>query len=244
MIRSGRLCVFALCLALFAPSVARAGAPPVVVELFTSQGCNSCPPADAYLGELAQRPGILALAFHVDYWNYIGWTDPFGRPWASERQRAYVRSLNLRYVYTPQMVIDGATQGIGSERHIIEPLIRAAAVAPRPHPDLALAWREDGALMVRVGQGASPKQPVVLWLAGYDRSHTTPVLRGENSGRTLTEYQVVRHFRRLGAWIGWSLEIVVPPSEAATLGDGAAVLMQEDGDGPILTAATSPVPKR
>src|SRR5215469_8529565 len=90
-------------------------AAPVVVELFTSQGCNSCPPADAYLGELARRPELLTLGFHVDYWNYIGWTDPFARHWATQRQRGYMQSLNQRYVYTPQMVVNGASQGVGSE---------------------------------------------------------------------------------------------------------------------------------
>ncbi len=90
--------------------------PPIVVELFTSQGCNSCPPADAYLGALTKRPGLLPLAFHVDYWNYIGWADPFARPWAASRQRAYQKSLNERFVYTPQIVVNGAMQGVGSER--------------------------------------------------------------------------------------------------------------------------------
>jgi hypothetical protein len=245
MTEAGRFALLALCLALVLPSGARAGeAPPVVVELFTSQGCSPCPPADAFLGELAKRPGVLALAYHVDYWNYIGWTDPFARPWASERQRAYRDRLHLRYVYTPQMVVDGAAQGIGAERETIDGLIRAAAAVQRPHPTLSLVWREDGALAVDVGQDTSPAQPVVLWLVGFDRSHKTPVLHGENGGRTLTDYQVVRHFRRLGTWIGWSLEIIVPATEVASLGDGAAVLMQVDGDGPIVTAAAVPVPKR
>src|SRR5690348_14071546 len=107
--------------------------PLVVVELFTSQGCSSCPPADSYLGELARRPDVLGLAFHVDYWNYIGWTDPFASKLASQRQRDYAKHLNLRYVYTPQMVINGATEGVGSERSTIGMLIKAASEEKAPH---------------------------------------------------------------------------------------------------------------
>jgi hypothetical protein len=109
MVGSRRFVLAALVL-LAAPALAEERSP-VVVELFTSQGCNSCPPADTFLGELAQRPALLALAFHVDYWNYIGWTDPFARPWATARQRGYQKSLKERFVYTPQMVVDGAAQG-------------------------------------------------------------------------------------------------------------------------------------
>src|SRR5690242_20233995 len=110
---------------------------PVVVELFTSQGCNSCPPADAYLGELAKRPDVLALSLHVDYWDYIGWKDPFAHHAFTLRQREYSRALSQRYVYTPQMVINGDLQGVGSERRTIEALIARAekeqkAPASRP----------------------------------------------------------------------------------------------------------------
>src|ERR1700689_4826110 len=110
---------------------------PVVVELFTSQGCNSCPPADQFLGELAKRPDILALAFHVDYWNYIGWTDPFGKPWATGRQRDYQESLHLRYVYMPEMVVNGAAVGVGAAKAPIEALLTAAQARLPPHPTMA-----------------------------------------------------------------------------------------------------------
>jgi len=211
--------------------------PPIVVELFTSQGCNSCPPADAYLGELAARPGILALAFHVDYWNYIGWTDPFARPWATARQREYQKSLNERFIYTPQMVVNGAAQGVGSERDTIEGLIKSAA--PTPHPLLTLRRREDGALLVEIGGGDSPPgKPADIWLIGFDAMHRTDVLRGENGGHELIDFDAVRSYRRLGAWPGWSLELVVPAAEADALGNGGtAVLVQTAGLGPVLTAA-------
>ena len=237
---ASRLCLLlAALLALAAPAGADER-PPIVVELFTSQGCNSCPPADAYLGELTQRPGLLPLAFHVDYWNYIGWDDPFARPWSSARQKGYQKSLNERFVYTPQIVVNGVAQGIGSERATIEGLLRAAAAAPPlPHPDLTLRRRRDGALIVDVGAGESPpRAPADIWLIGFDRMHHTQVLRGENEGQTLTDYHTVRFYRRIGAWPGWALELVVPASDAAALGDGAvAVLLQTAGLGPILTAS-------
>jgi hypothetical protein len=214
--------------------------PPILVELFTSQGCNSCPPADAYLGQLASRSGLLTLAFHVDYWNYIGWADPFARPWATARQRGYQQSLNERFIYTPQIVVNGAAQGVGSERDTIEALIRAAAAAPSPpHPELTLRRRQDGALLVEVGAGESPpRAPADIWLIGFDRPHETQVLRGENEGQTLTDYQVVRSYRRLGGWPGWSLELVVPAAEAAALGDGGIVVVLQAAQlGPVLAAA-------
>jgi hypothetical protein len=217
---------------------------PVVVELFTSQGCNTCPPADEFLGELAKRPDVLALAFHVDYWNYIGWADPYAKPWSTARQRDYQQSLHLRYVYTPQMVVNGAAQGVGSDRSEIESLIDAAQAKPMPHPSLALHWLPTGALAVDVGDGPPPPAaPAAIWLIGFDRSHTTPVLRGENEGKTLTEYQTVRSYRRIGAWAGWSMELIVPPDEAKALGEGGvAVLLQAQGTGPILTAARISMP--
>lgn len=231
-------------LALVASTAAAAPTPaapsPVVVELFTSQGCNSCPPADAYLGELTKRAGVLALAFHVDYWNYIGWNDPFAKPWATGRQRAYQETMHQRYVYTPQMVVNGAAEGVGSEPGKIDPLIAAAATKPAAGPSVALHWLKDGALAVDVGDGASPEgQPATLWLVGYDKPHVTAVLRGENGGRSLTDYNAVRSYRRLGAWAGWSMEVVVPAEEAKALSDGGvAVLLQDQGTGPILSAAT------
>src|SRR5215470_2470293 len=113
--------------------------PPVVLELFTSQGCSSCPPADALLGELAQRPGIVALAFHVDYWDYIGWKDPYASPTNTQRQHDYAVALGLHMVYTPQMVVDGRTDVVGSERGDVETAIGRAAAGPK----LAISIEKD-----------------------------------------------------------------------------------------------------
>src|SRR5215469_9722152 len=222
------------------PVPARADDSPVVVELFTSQGCSSCPAADKYFGELAKRPDVLALAFHVEYWNYIGWTDTYSKPWATRRQRDYQAALKLRYLYTPQIVIQGQAEGVGSEPATIEPMIRAAEAKRKAHPSLSLHWRDDGALVADVGDGQSPAgQPATLWLVGFDKMHTMAVTAGENAGKTTWDHHAVRSFRRLGAWAGWSEELIVPPEEAKNLGDyGAAVLLQQNGNGPILTAAS------
>ncbi len=213
-------------------------APPVVVELFTSQGCSSCPPADAYLGELAKKPGILALGFHIGYWNYIGWTDPYSLPLAAERQRAYGQRLGLHYVYTPQMVIDGSGEGVGSEPARIAPLLHAARQRPRLGPALSLEKRDSG-FHIHIGAGTATA-PATVWLVGIDREHQTKVLRGENEGATAQDYQVVRSFTSVGEWRGAALDLDVPASRA--VGDETAVLLQLDGAGPILTAATLPGP--
>jgi hypothetical protein len=219
------------------PGLGRAGeaAPrgPVVVELFTSQGCSSCPPADAYLGRLAKESGILALGFHIDYWNYIGWADPYSLKLAAQRQRAYATRLGPGYVFTPEMVIDGQREGVGSEPDKIEPLLRAAERAA-PGPALSLERRPGGGFHLHVGAGKT-SSPATLWLVGFDRRHKTDVLRGENEGRIATDYQVVRSFKAVGVWRGQALDLDLPAG--AAVGDAAALLLQANGTGPILTAA-------
>jgi hypothetical protein len=207
---------------------------PVVVELFTSQGCSSCPPADAYLGELAKKPGVIALGFHIDYWNYIGWVDPYSLKLAADRQRDYGHRLGLHYVYTPQMVVDGAAEGVGSEPDKIAPLLRDAAHEARIRPTLALERKPGGGFHIRVGAGKADASATV-WLVGFDRAHQTKVLRGENEGATADDFQVVRSFSAVGQWNGGALDLTLP-ADAAT-GDSVAVLLQTDGTGPIVTAA-------
>jgi hypothetical protein len=215
--------------------MARDGASPVVVELFTSQGCSSCPPADHFLGELARRSDVLALAFHVDYWNYIGWTDPFASKIATQRQRDYSQQLALRYVYTPQMVINGVAEGVGAEPDTIMPLIKAAAADPAPRAVTTLARTGDGRLAVHIDAG-STSEPASVWLVGFDRVDRTSVLHGENEGRTATDYQVVRSFREVGTWTGAAVDLDLAANAAA--GDGSvAVLVQLHGTGRIVGAA-------
>jgi hypothetical protein len=208
--------------------------PPVVVELFTSQGCSSCPPADAYIAKLAKEPNILALGFHVDYWNYIGWTDPYSLKLAAQRQRDYGRRLGLHFVYTPQMVIDGAAEGVGSEPEKIAALLRAAAREQRAHPALAASRRADGGFHIHVGAGSGAAEPATVWLVGFDAAHQTKVLRGENEGTLANDYQVVRSFTAVGQWRGAPLDLDLPRDAAS--GESAAVLLQTSGVGPIVTA--------
>jgi hypothetical protein len=196
---------------------------PVLVELFTSQGCSSCPPADALLGELAKRPGVLALAWHVDYWDGLGWKDKFSSPDATHRQYGYARRLGLESVYTPQLVIDGSAEAVGSNAAAAEAAIRTAAARPVEGPSLSL----DGD---RIALGAGPAQAASVWLIGYDRAQTTPVGRGENAGRSLTEYQIVRRATRLGSWSGAAAALPLPDKE----GEAELVVVEPDKPGPML----------
>jgi hypothetical protein len=215
---------------------------PVVVELFTSQGCSSCPPADVYLGELTQRADIIPLAFHVDYWNYIGWTDPFASKQMTHRQKAYSRALGQRYIYTPEMVINGTAQEVGSNRHGVETLIEAARKLPSSGPSISLTREEDGRIRLRVGAAAAKagavREMATVWLIKFDREHTTTVALGENQGRTLTDYNAVRTLHQLGSWMGEALDIVYDANEPDEPGNGGcAILVQRDGAGPIIAAA-------
>jgi len=213
-------------------------ATPVVVELFTSEGCNSCPPADAFLGVLAQRSDLIALAFHVDYWNYIGWEDPFSSPEATQRQRDYARSLGLGSVYTPQVVIDGSFDAIGSNRTQVNRAI--AAASQRGKIPIAIAADAAGSWHATI-LATQIDQPATVWLALYDRQHVTPVKRGENAGATLTEYNIVREFRRVGQWDGAKLDLPFDFGTTDLANRGFAIIVQDGASGKILGAALLPV---
>ncbi|MGE0119503.1 MAG: DUF1223 domain-containing protein [Dongiaceae bacterium] len=221
------------------PGDARGGdapAPGVVVELFTSQGCSSCPPADALLGELARRPDIVALAFHVDYWDYIGWKDPFATPVATQRQRAYAGALRVRMVYTPQMVVDGRIDAVGSDRRAVETAIATAVGSPK----LSVVVEGDGRggrrAVIPAAEGVYDGGQAVVWLAVLDTEAETGVMRGENSGRTLKEFNIVREWRRIGIWDGTAVTIPLDMVAAADR-DACAVVVQSGPVGPILGAA-------
>jgi hypothetical protein len=215
----------------FSPAAAVAAEPvPVVVELFTSQGCNSCPPADLVLGELTRRDDVLPLSFHVTYWDRLGWPDSFGLAASTGRQRDYAGSLGRRGVYTPQMVIGGRIDVVGSQRRRVLEAIELL----RGEPAAALAIAiEQGAL--RLSGGAS--EPCSLWLVAFDRAHDVAIERGENRGQTLRYHNVVREITGLGDWDGTALTLPLPLERlAADQRDGAAVLVQRKADGAILTA--------
>jgi len=205
---------------------------PVLVELFTSQGCNSCPPADAYLGDLSKRKDVVALAFHVDYWDQLGWKDPFADAAWTKRQRQYSHSLRTTQIYTPQMVIDGGVHAVGSDRGSVERLIGTAAKRERPVLELK---RSTGGLDLRIdGQGEGE-----VWIVGFDPKHETKVPRGENAGKTLAEFNVVRGIRQVDAWKGGAFERTLAAAELPP-GAAHAVLIQEPGPGRVLAVATTP----
>lgn len=208
---------------------------PVVVELFTSQGCSSCPPADALLGELAGQPGVLALSFHVDYWDYIGWKDPFATAQYTERQRDYAARLGLRYVYTPQIVVDGRHDVVGSKRREVT---RAIAEAAGTAPPVSVTFDEAGSGRVVLSAGSAPAGGATVWLITFDDSHKTEVARGENRGRAITNSNVVRELTALGSWNGEekAFPLDIPTARAKGRG-GCAVIVQQGRGGPILGAA-------
>jgi hypothetical protein len=215
-------------LALGAPSFAAAAERPVVVELFTSQGCSSCPPADVLLGELAKRDDVLALAFHVDYWDRLGWKDPFSSSMATARQRAYAKLLGLRTVYTPQLVVDGKDEMVGSDRRRVAQAISAAKAAQRA--DVTLV-REGNELVVRV-PAISEVGRTSVQLVAYAPGEVTRVRAGENEGRTLVNANIVRSVETLGTAGAEVSEWRVP----AEKGPGFAVLVHA-ADGHVLGAA-------
>jgi hypothetical protein len=166
----------------------------VLLELFTSQGCSSCPPADALLGRLARQPAVIALAWHVDYWNHLGWRDPFASREATVRQQAYARRLG-REVFTPALVINGAGVVVGSDSAAAEQAIDAAGALPVP---VTLSRTKDG-VAVAIGPGTGPMRALRVV---YDPEHATDVGAGENEGARLREYRVVREAESLGEWDG------------------------------------------
>jgi hypothetical protein len=206
---------------------------PWAVELFTSQGCSSCPPADAQLGKLRERPDIVALSFHVDYWDYIGWKDPFAGRVMTARQRAYARVLRQRYVYTPEMVVDGITHEPGVTKASIDEMLAAAQRQSSQRATPQLSRVMDGPLTITLAPFKFDGAPAEVVLAVYDRRHSTPVPRGENTGHTIENFNVVRRFETVGRWDGSAATWTVAPDRFQP-GQGIAVLVQHDDQGAML----------
>ena len=231
-----RKALLALVLLLLCPMASSALArPPVVVELFTAQGCSSCGAANALVAELAGRPDVLALTFGVDYWDYLGWPDTFARPEFTERQRAYARKLALREVYTPQVVVDGRAQASGVKGEAVEALVATALKTPSWPPDMMFM----GERRVAVGSGPSPRGGADVWLVRYDpREQAITPKRGDNRGQTLVQRNVVREVVRIGGWRGRPTAYRLP---ATTLeGLAMAVIVQAPKGGRILAVLAKP----
>ena len=217
------------CLALLLPTTAAlAGERPVVVELFTSQGCSSCPPANAYLNDLArERRDVLALAFHVTYWDRLGWKDPFSLHEATARQDRYGHRFGDGS-YTPEIVVDGATSHVGSRREEVGAAIEQAKRSRASAVAVGVS-RDGDRLAIAIGEGNANGRVVLI---GFDHAHQTAIHRGENGGRTLEEANVVRAIRPIAAWSGAALHL----NEDRPAGEDVAVLL-EAADGSIIGAA-------
>lgn len=197
--RKAALSLFCLALSSLAATSAWASRPPVVVELFTAQGCSSCGKANQLAADLAERDGVLALTYSVDYWDYLGWKDTFAKPGFADRQRAYAKKFALRDVPTPQMVVGGRVQASGAKAEAVEDLIKTAAKAPSNPPDMQFI----GKTRVAVGSGPAPRGGGEVWMVRFDpREQDIAVKRGDNKGQTLVHKNVVRELVRLGPWSG------------------------------------------
>jgi hypothetical protein len=213
-------------LAVLSPVVANAAERPVVVELFTSQGCSSCPPANAYLNELSRGRDVLALAFHVTYWDRLGWKDPFSIEAATDRQGIYGRRFGDGS-YTPEIVVDGAAGMVGSDRGAVGPAIENAKRQGRTAAAVNVT-RNGEQVSIEVGAGSGNGRVLLI---GFDHEHTTAIPRGENGGRTLTEANVVRSIRFVGQWSGAAIRL----NERFPEGQDVAVVL-EAPDGRIIGA--------
>ena len=224
-----RCLAVALCLA--GGTTARAEGP-VVVELFTSQGCSSCPPADALLTELAHHDGVIALALHVDYWDYIGWKDDLADPRFTERQRRYAHAAGERTIYTPQMVVGGRRHVVGAHGLQVAEAIRAEKSAPMP-VDLTLS-RAAGGVRVGITAGKDTPDGAVLHIVTYTPKAVRDIHRGENRGKRLTYTHIVDDWRTVASLsAGTETALDVPVAD----GRPVVAIAQAPGTGRILGAA-------
>jgi hypothetical protein len=220
--------------------VASPDTPPAVVELFTSQGCSSCPPADALLGQLADKPGVVALSYSVDYWDYLGWRDTLGSPANSERQRSYAKARGDGRVYTPQMVVDGVTHVNGGDEAAVHAAV-ASAEKRLAEVKVPVSMRADGDTLI-VDIGAAPensdRRAGTVWLAIAKEMEKVEVARGENRGRDLSYHHPVRELSPIGMWHGDPITLRLPLKDLKTMGgDCLFALLQVEYSGPILGAA-------
>jgi hypothetical protein len=236
MVRNGMLrdggvrdfLAYAIVIACTSVASSCAGAEPrAVIELFTSQGCSSCPPADQLLAQFASDPSLIPISLPIDYWDYLGWKDTLADPRNSARQRAYSHVRGDREVYTPQVVVNGSLHALGSDRAAIE-----AAIAASRKNGMTLSLPvtmavSDGRLLVSVPGGGDGHSLAEVWVGGLVRAATVAIGRGENRGKTITYHNVARHWVKLGTWNGKAETFTVPIRDLSDESiDEAAVMVQ------------------
>ena len=221
-----------------------AGEPRAVVELFTSQGCSSCPAADRLMGELTQDPSLIALSLAVDYWDYLGWQDTLALHGHTTRERAYAAARGDRDVYTPQAVVNGSVAVLGSDRNAIE---KAIAQTRKNAQTLSLPVKlriEGDKVIADVPDANGTTRSAEVWLCPVTGKVAVSISRGENSGKTLTYYNVVRDWKKLGDWTGKAESFSVPLSELPNKNIDSFALLVQSGvaakPGVVLGAATVP----
>lgn len=199
-------------------------APIGVVELFTSQGCSSCPPADEVLGELSKQGNLVALSYHVDYWNYLGWADTFSSKQSTDRQYDYARTLGRKSVYTPQVIINGRDHINGADKRGINKKVDAFDKSNRGLKVPIEASLDGDKIKINIGEGAGKGNVILVY---FDRENSVDVKRGENGGRKLTYWNSVRDIQTVAMWEGEAIELDLPVSLMSGDGyDGCAVLLQ------------------
>lgn len=213
-------------------SVSTAQDSKVVVELYTSQGCSSCPPADKLLAEMVQRDDVIALAFHVDYWDYLGWKDAFGSPAFTARQHGYAQAAQAATVYTPQMVIGGVDHVIGSKAMDVMDHVNAHRATP---DRVALqAVRNGSIVQIQAQAKAAGLGGMTVRIVRYHLEQTVEIKRGENAGKSISYVNIVTSVQAIGRWDGAQPLNV---TTEASGNDPVVVLIQADRSGPILAAA-------
>ena len=216
------------CITVLSSSDSRAE-PRAVIELFTSQGCSSCPAADKLLAEYANDPSVIALSLAVDYWDYLGWKDTLALNGHTNRQRAYARARNDRQVYTPQAVIDGAVHALGSDKTAIERAIRQMQDQHSPLVLPVSLARDGNAMKVTVAQAKDGRSQAEVWLCPVSASVPVTIARGENSGRTVTYTNVVRRWIKLGDWTGKAETYSLQLKDIEDSGIDSAVVLVQSG---------------
>lgn len=212
----------------------------IVVELFTSQGCNLCPPADDILTEFSKQENILALSYSVDYWNYLGWEDTLAKPECTLRQKKYNITLGKNGIYTPQMIIQGDHDVIGSRQDLIDKMVEDVRQNTRDYQPTGLDITFDligGMIDLRIS-GNENETSATIWIVGYDFEKTVNIKRGELSGQVRKYHNVVQAIKRIGSWTGEDVKLTLSRKDiGADNYDAYALLLQAHETGPIIAAA-------